>query len=271
MPPLTHFTPAERQQVLDTLLAGLQADPRIAGVLIVGSGAEGFIDAHSDIDLAVVLHARAQVEPAFLDWDARLHTEFPVAIRQIVPRGSHIWLDVILLETMLEIDMSFQAVEDLTARRARWRVAFDHTDRLADLMQTSWAARPTPDHAAITERYLTGTWHYIRKVAVGAQRGRLWQALYDLELVRARAVELAGLRHGINTQHFRDVHLLPEEFPAALAETLVAQPDRDAILRALRAVTVLFFAELRAAEAQTGGDRAASLEALLLAYLDQLA
>lgn len=41
MPAFIHYTPADRQQTLDALLVGLKAGDRIAGVIVVGSGAGG--------------------------------------------------------------------------------------------------------------------------------------------------------------------------------------------------------------------------------------
>jgi predicted nucleotidyltransferase len=59
------FTPQERQQVLNRLLAALQTDPRIVGVLIVGSGTAGFQDDYSDIDLSVVVESEGDVLSVF--------------------------------------------------------------------------------------------------------------------------------------------------------------------------------------------------------------
>ena len=67
------YTPEERQQVLDTLLNVLKGDGRIAGVLVVGSGAVGFKDDYSDIDLSVVMTSEEDVESVFHDWDFRCH------------------------------------------------------------------------------------------------------------------------------------------------------------------------------------------------------
>ncbi len=36
-----HYSPATREAILNRLLAALQNDKRLAGLLIVGSGAEG--------------------------------------------------------------------------------------------------------------------------------------------------------------------------------------------------------------------------------------
>ena len=49
-----HYSPAIREAILNRLLTALQSDTRVTGLLVVGSGAEGFEDVHSDIDLCAV-------------------------------------------------------------------------------------------------------------------------------------------------------------------------------------------------------------------------
>jgi predicted nucleotidyltransferase len=59
------FSPEEREEILNRILDALRADERIAGALIVGSGAVGFDDDYSDIDLSVVVAEEDNVHPVF--------------------------------------------------------------------------------------------------------------------------------------------------------------------------------------------------------------
>ncbi len=60
------YSPEYRQATLDKVLAALEADERIIGVLVVGSGAVGFDDDLSDIDLCIVA-ADDDAESVFRD------------------------------------------------------------------------------------------------------------------------------------------------------------------------------------------------------------
>lgn len=262
-----HFTPDDRADALRRLLDALQTDERLAGVVIVGSGAVGFEDAYSDIDLAVVVTREADVEPVFRDWQWRVWSVLPVRHAFESLRGPNIFLFGLLLDNYLEIDASFQSLCDLMARRGRWQVAFDRSGDIEGILCASWDAQPTPDVAAEYRRWLLSIWYYVTHVAIHARRGHWWRAVLDLEDLRQRAVVLAGLRHGVETQHFRDVHRLPADFQAALAQTLVARLEADEIRRALHAAVDCFFGEACALDAQLGLDLAAPLEATLRAYL----
>lgn len=265
---MDRYTPAERQRTLDCLLDALRADDRLAGVLVVGSGAVGFTDAYSDIDLAVVVERAEDVKPAFDDWGVSIAGMFEVLDRVLVQRAPNIFLYAILLGGFLELDISFQCLDDLTARRARWYVAWDRSDRIAEIMRTSWDARPEPDLGAIYRRYVEGAWYYVNHVGLLVARGQLWRAISDLELIRARVIELAGLRCGLDTQDSREADQLPPDLLAALEATLAQRVEAGEILRALRAVMALFIDEARALASVLAGDLPPVPEPLLLTLID---
>ena len=76
-----------------------------------------------------------------------------------------------------------------------------------------------------------------------AQRGQLWKALYELEQVRDRAIELRGLRENLETKHFRHVDQLPLEFLSTIQRSMPISLEREEIIRALRVATDCFTAE----------------------------
>lgn len=61
------FSPKDREHVLITVLDKLKSDERLAGVIVVGSGAIGFEDVFSDIDLCVVVEKGENLMAVFAD------------------------------------------------------------------------------------------------------------------------------------------------------------------------------------------------------------
>jgi hypothetical protein len=238
------------------------------GVLVVGSGAVGFTDTYSDIDLAVIVERAEEVKPAFDDWGKSIAEMFAVLSCVPVQRAPNIFLYAMLLGGFLELDISFQCLDDLTARRARWRVAWDRSGRIDEIMRVSWDTHPEPDRAGFYHQYMEGTWHYVNHVGLSAARGQLWRAISDLELIRARVIELAGLRGGHETRRFREADDLPPGLLSALETTLVVRVDAAEILRALRSVVMLFIDEARALAATLEGDVPPVPDALLVALVE---
>ena len=268
---MKRYTPVERQHTLDRLLDALRSDDRLAGVLIVGSGAVGFPDEYADIDLAVVVERAEDVKPAFDEWGASLANQFDMLACAPVHRGTNFHMYAMLLGGFLELDISFQCLDDLVARRARWRVAWDrmeHSDRIANIMQTSWDANPGPDRAGTFRMFMEGTWHFVNHVGLCVVRGNLWRAINDLDLIRGRLIELAGLHRGIDAQFSREADKLPPDVLAALETTLVRHVDPGEILRALRATVMLFIDEAQAVADTLEGENPPVPDTLLVDLVD---
>lgn len=241
----THCSPATRAAILDRLLTALQSDERITGLLVVGSGAEGFEDAHSDIDLCAVTTSVDDVRTAFQEWGLKIHELLPVFHSHEVPRSPNVYLWTFLLENFLEIDLSFLCLDDLHARGRRWRTVLDRSGEVESIMQSSWENRLRPNLEEVYRYRLDSIWHSIKYAAIAIQRKQPWRAIYELEQIRNRTIELHGLRKELETKRFRQVDQMSKDFLVGLEQTLVLSLKDVDIMNALKAATACFFEEAR--------------------------
>ena len=260
-------SPEQRHECLDRLLAALETDDRIAGVVVVGSGAVGFDDRYSDIDLSVVVGLEEDTEPVFREWKERVEELFDVIWYAEAIYGPSNFLHLFLLDGFLELDMGILSFSNLAARRERWRVAFDRSGEIDQVMRTSWEQRPRRDVPTIYQRRLDSIWHFVMRAAVAVKRHQPWAALHELEQIRNRTVELAGLNTGLDNRDFRDMHHMPGAFVAGLEQTLVCTTEPEAIVEALKAATCCFFGQAKKLDEVLGLVRAARLEAKMMEYL----
>ena len=262
-----HYSPATRESTLNRLLTVLRSDQRIAGVLVVGSGAEGFEDVYSDIDLCAVTTSVDDVRPAFQEWGVKIGEMLPVFHSVESVRGANIYLWILLLENFLEIDLCFLCLDDLHARRNRWKTVFDRSGRIEGIMQSSWKNRPKPNLEE-TYRYRLGSiWHYISYAAVAVQRDQPWRAVYEIEQIRNQTIELRGLREELETKRFRHVDQMSEDFLTSLEQTLVLSLRSVDLMNALRAATACFFREARHFDEMLDIKLAERFETKVKAYL----
>ena len=117
------FSPEERQGILDRVLSVLQNDARIAGVLIVGSGAVGFDDEYSDIDLSVVVAEEDDVTLVFREWRGQIESLLSVIQCFESYYGPNNYLYGFLLSNFLELDIGFLCLANLIAKKPRWEIA----------------------------------------------------------------------------------------------------------------------------------------------------
>ena len=253
--------------MLDQLVAAFAEDPHVAGLVLVGSGAVGFADPYSDIDLCVVVNEPDQARHAFDAWGGRFHEMLRVSEQLESVRGEDVFLWVMLLENFLELDVCFLPLTSLSARRERWKVLFDRTDRIAGIMQQSWDARTEPDVRRVYERIIASIWHYVIHGVVAVQRKQYWRALCELEEIRNQTIELLGLRHGIETKRFRDVDRLAPNALHELEGSIVAELTAERLMAAIRHTTHLFFQEAQWLDQDLGLNHAAKLERKMDEYL----
>ena len=265
---LYHYSPTTREAPLNRLLTALQSDQRIAGLLIVGSGAEGFEDVYSDIDLCAVTTFADDVRPAFQEWGVKIREMLPVFHSVESVQGANIYLWILLLENFLEIDLCFLCLDDLRARRNRWKTVFDRSGRIEDIMQSSWKNRSKPNLEEIYRYILGSIWHYISYAAVAIQRDQPWRAVYEIEQIRNQTIELRGPREELETKRFRHVDQMSEDFLKSLEETLVLSLRSVDLMNALRAATVCFFREAQHYDKMLDIKLAERFEAKVKAYLE---
>jgi predicted nucleotidyltransferase len=192
---VTRFTADDRAAIQTTLVEQFAHDERVEGVLVVGSGAEGFADDYSDLDLAVILRTG---EPASLalEWAARLERELPVVHRFGDDRGDAGYVVGLLLENFLEVDVGFVRLDQMAERGMPWAIAFDRTGEVERRHRSLELASEDSEQAY--RDVVDGIWHWITRCRVAIARDQPLLALADLDEVRAGTLRVAAIRRGIN-------------------------------------------------------------------------
>lgn len=262
-----HFSPATRDATLNRLLDALQSDKRITGTLVVGSGAVGFEDVYSDIDLCAVTTLAKDVKPAFQEWGAKICEMLPIFHHLESVRAANVYLWVFLLENFLEIDLCFLCLDALRATRKRWKTVFDRSGRIESIMQSSWENRPEPNLEAGYRSRLNSSWHYIIHAVIALQRKQPWRALYEIEQIRNQAIELRGLRMELETKRFRHVDGMSEDFLTGVEQTLVPSLSKVDMMNALKTAIACFFREARHFDKMLNLTLAERFETKMQAYL----
>lgn len=230
------FTPEEREGAAARLLELLRQDERIERAELSGSGAVGYTDRWSDVDLLVTVAEGSDQSTVADSWIARVYETLPVVHHFAVAFGEH-HVRGFLLENLLEVDVGFQPS---AAEEGVW---------------------PGPD----AENEAGFAWHDSLHAGVALARGRPWRAHYYIGLLRWRTLTLATDRLGVDFGEYKDVDDLPHEVLAPLHDSLPRSLEADELRRATRAATQAFLDELRRIRPELA-DR---LQPRLLSFLDE--
>lgn len=256
--------PDRQKQVLHQALQALTHDDRVAAVGLIGSGADGFIDDLSDIDLLVVVHQEEEVERVHADWAQTVHELFPVLHHPQTPFTEANQLNIFILDGLLELDMSFVAVSRLQIHRDRGRIMVDRSGTVRErLAHAEPPAMQVEDHLWVLDQAC----HRVMECRKALHRGKLWQASLVLDELRSFTVQLASLvRFGSKRQ--RDADGLPDAFLAMLSVTIVPVESQQ-LHAALGLLTPMMLDQAEQLYARAGAEFPHRFASALLAAVSQ--
>jgi hypothetical protein len=251
--PLPGSLPEAHRRFLETALATLARDARIAGVAAGGSFLTDTMDEFSDLDLVVA------TEPA--------HHAAVMAARHEIARslgpllaaftGEHVGEPRLLIclydvAPPLHVDLKFVSLPDAALRVEDPVVLWERDGRLTRALAHAPAVYPEPDRQWIEDRF----WVWVHYAAGKIGRGELFEALDFLSYLRAHVLgPLASMTSGARPSGVRRLESQVPEHAGPLSATIAAYDGSDC-LRALKACVELYRALRSAGPAIARGEAA---------------
>src|ERR1043166_2041454 len=161
------FTPADREQLRDTLVDAARADSRLVGAAHLGSAARDRLDRWSDIDLALAVDPGALLPEVIEDWTRRMYGAHGAFSHLDVRRGTTLYR-VFLLADTLQVDLSFWPATEFAALGPAFKLIYGTP-----------ATLPPPSAPSVHEM-IGLSWLYALHVRSSMARGRWLQADYML-------------------------------------------------------------------------------------------
>ncbi|WP_327640548.1 nucleotidyltransferase domain-containing protein [Kribbella sp. NBC_00482] len=230
------YTPAERSNLRDALVAAARADARVAGAALTGSAAVGAEDRWSDIDLALGLAPDADQSGVLTDWTDRMYREHAAVHHTDVWSRGTVYR-VFLLQSTLQVDIAFAPAEEFGALGPTFQLLFGEA-----------AEQPQSSAPAPVDVVGMG-WLYALHARSSIARGKAWQAEYMISGVRDHVLTLMCLRYGVPHSQGRGLHLLPSHSTSAVEATLVRSLDVEELQRAFRASVDVLLVEVEYVDA----------------------
>lgn len=227
------FSARERRDLRDRLIAAAREDDRITAAALVGSGARDAEDPWSDIDLALRLCDGLEPDDVAVDWTTRMYERAGAVDHLDVWSGTTLFR-VFLLDSTLQVDLSFWASDTFAASGSSFRLLF------------SEANDPHPSRASAPATLIGMGWLYALHARSSIERGRTLQALHMINGVRDQVTALACVRHHLPAHDGRGVDDLPASLRLSIAETLVCGLGASELRRALAASVSALLEEAQA-------------------------
>ena len=225
------YTPEQREEIREGLLARARGDDRVTGAALTGSAALGNEDRWSDVDVFLGVAESADLDEVIADWTTALYEEGQAVHHWDVRAGAALYR-VFLLESGLQVDIAFTPELDFGARSPSFELAFGEPVEVP----------PTepPAFADVAGLGWLGVLHANKAI----ERDKPWEAAYWIGNVRDQTLVLACLRLGENPHYSRGVDRLPTDATAPLEETFVRGFEPHELRRALRAARSCLLEEI---------------------------
>jgi hypothetical protein len=225
------FTPEERAEVRERVFALAREDERVSGGAITGSGALDAEDAWSDIDTSFGVVDGVDPLEVLEDWTRALDAELDFVHWWDLHHGGTIYR-VYLLPSSLELDIAVTPASEFAQRGPRFKLVFGEAGELRE--------QPEPN---LDEAIGLG-WLAALVARFAIERGKPWQALFFVSLLREQALGLACIRHGLPPEYARGTDQLTPEVTGRYEATLPRSLDLPELRRALAAGTSAFVSEV---------------------------
>ena len=187
---------ADRERVLGTLEQMARDDDRCVAMVLVGSGARGFTDALSDIDVIVVVSPQ-DVESVSNEMSELIVTNFNVLAQKLYRHTGDVHVSCFLLPDYLNLDLGIWSEPALFATRPDWRVVFDETGGVEEKLLATWKPANVPTLADVVAESLSWIWQPLRSAIVAERRGDVLKADFQRGLVRQEIVKINAAALGV--------------------------------------------------------------------------
>jgi len=216
------FSPEERDQLREQIVAAARADKRITGAAMTGSSALGNQDEWSDIDLFFGVRDEEEMAGAMAAMTDLMYREHGALHHFDVVAGPATYR-VFLMPSTLQVDLAFTPASSFGAVAPSFKVLFGEP------------VERTPIAPATAMSLLDYRWLYALHARSSIERGKVWQAEYMISLVRDQVMAAACVRHGLPAREGRGVDRLPQEDKQRFEVALVRSLEPAELRRAMRA------------------------------------
>ncbi|MCQ1529937.1 nucleotidyltransferase domain-containing protein [Lutispora saccharofermentans] len=235
------YTVVERKDALEKLIEIISSMPNVEGCLLVGSGAIGFTDEWSDIDVSVVVYPEENTRAVWNELNKKILDSFSIYKYLLNEYGINNYITVILLKNFLEIDVGVISLNNLSAKREYWKVLFDKSSRVADKMKNTWENRKYPVLSTEIEQSLNSFWYNFKNAAFAIKRNKSYRAVKELEEIRNEIIRLKAIQEDKISKHYRDVDEMESWFIKRLENTFFGEIDIASLTNCFVSLLDLYF------------------------------
>lgn len=228
----------ERQALRDKILAFVRENQEFTCLLQIGSGAEGFTDIYSDIDLMAGCVDAPAVERA----NKKLWEFFENSGTVYIDRRK--WADHVLgfsayWENGLSVDLSFMPASDMPILSKKWQLLWSKDDVLESSLKEK-SDQLAPNAVVVDGSYHHAFFYLLRKAEIALCRKDYVYTEMVLNEARQKLLLVEAIIEGKKLHQFKAYHSLNHAFLASVEKTYPCSLTSVALNQAKNALLGLY-------------------------------
>ena len=203
------YSEKERNEVFDYLVEKFRERNEVLSVIQVGSGAIGYRDKYSDLDFAIVTDG-TNIDLIFKKTCEDIKEKYNVFFFDNIKERK---LQLFLLDNYLELDIGYYTLETLYARRENYKVIFDKTNQVEEIMKKSWLEIKEKNKGTTQEVDMKKVisfinkelWYNVLHSVVAFNRNNKYRCYYELEQIKWYVMDLIAKRNNKESKRYRSI------------------------------------------------------------------
>jgi len=232
------FTIETREKILKDIVDYAYSLHEVVAVLVIGSGAIGFKDNLSDIDVSIIVSQ--SLDEVMEHVKKYIESNFTLLISLEDREKRHI--QVFFTDEMLELDVGYQRQAEAQVTKPAWKVMKDKTDTLESVLAQQWNKKITEKEKIkdslckkqndVLDEFV---WHYLYIAIKSIKRNEVFRAIKEMEHARNLLIETLCMHYGIaSDRRFKGVDDLPLDVKEKLVMTYPVEMNQTALNKALK-------------------------------------
>ncbi|MBW8351097.1 aminoglycoside 6-adenylyltransferase [Bacillus sp. IITD106] len=232
----------DRTKLLNEITNFSKNIDRIQGLLLVGSGANGFRDEYSDLDLLIVVKNSQDVVQIHDQLREYIVQHFHVLKEKVYRHEEDIFVTCFFFEHFLELDLGVWSKSKLRATKPYWKVIFDREDdEIQSLLEKSLTSQIFPSIDETRKESLSFIWQFFRSAAVALKRQQYIKALKDIDFIRDQIIRFLCIQNGIDFDFDKSIDHLESPSLSKLKRTYEVKMNDENIHKVLFELMDLYF------------------------------
>ena len=209
------YNEIDREEIFNYIVKEFEKREEVISVIQVGSGAVGYRDKYSDLDIAVIVDDNTNDEIYDKTYNSISSKYNIFDIDNLKERK----LQVFLLDNYLEIDIGYYTLDTIYARRENFKVIFDKSNKVNDIMTNSWNEIKEKNKGTTQEVNMKDVisfidselWYNVIHSVVAFKRNNKYRCYYELQEIRNYVIDLISKRNNVESKKYRNINELDQK------------------------------------------------------------